>query len=81
VGPPPGAARRAAGRRGGGAGGHGASDAEVTASIDERRAVFETAVAEGEEALAGLWFLIPVAMASIAVVVVVGVTARFAEYR
>jgi hypothetical protein len=42
---------------------------------------FTTSVAAGEAAIGGLEFLVPVAMLSIAVVVVVGTAPRLAEYR
>lgn len=51
------------------------------AATEEAAAAFTASVAAGDAAIGGLGFLIPVSMLSIAVVVVVGITPRLAEYR
>ncbi|MEV5410210.1 hypothetical protein AB0K60_15415 [Thermopolyspora sp. NPDC052614] len=48
---------------------------------EERRAVFQRAIADGEAGMADLWFLLPASMISIAVLVVAGVRPRLNEYR
>jgi hypothetical protein len=56
-------------------------DAAVVRLTDQHQARFEAAVARGEDAIADLGFLLPVAMVSIAVLVVAGVAPRVREYR
>ncbi|MFC4587010.1 hypothetical protein [Sphaerisporangium corydalis] len=56
-------------------------DARVLALSERHRAVFERAIAQGEDALADLLFLLPAAMISIAVLVVAGILPRLNEYR
>lgn len=82
--------RRPAGDPSGGSG--VASVGEVEEAFDEYddalvaltaqyRSTFDTAIADGEDALADLGFLLPTAMISIAVLVVAGVAPRLNEYR
>lgn len=58
-----------------------AHDAALDRLTGRHRERFEAAIAGGEDALADLGFLLPVAMISIAVLVVAGVAPRFVEYR
>ncbi|MEU9887477.1 hypothetical protein [Sphaerisporangium sp. NPDC051011] len=58
-----------------------AYDAKLLDLSERHRAVFERAVTDGEDALADLWFLLPAAMVSIAVLVVAGILPRLGEYR
>ncbi len=56
-------------------------DATLVMLSDRSRTVFDRAVGNGEAALAGLFFLLPVAMISTAVLIVAGVLPRLNEYR
>jgi hypothetical protein len=56
-------------------------DAGLVELTERRLAVFERSVDRGEQALAGLWFLLPAAMISITVLVIAGVRPRLNEYR
>lgn len=56
-------------------------DAALDELMHERRTAFEQAITGGEEAMAGLGFLLPVAMITIAVLVGAGVAPRLHEYR
>ncbi|MDH2427723.1 hypothetical protein [Sphaerisporangium sp. TRM90804] len=56
-------------------------DATLLDLAGQHRTSFERSIARGEDALADLWFLLPVAMVSIAVLVVAGIWPRLDEYR
>lgn len=56
-------------------------DGTLVKLSDRHQAVFNQAITEGESALADLLFLLPVAMVSIAVLLVAGVLPRLNEYR
>lgn len=56
-------------------------DAALAELVRAHRAVFDRAIASGEDAMSGFGFLLPVAMLSIAVLVAAGVAPRLREYR
>ncbi|GAA3445942.1 hypothetical protein [Planomonospora venezuelensis] len=59
----------------------GAYDAALVELAGLHRTAFDRAVRSGEEQVAELWFLLPVAMVSTAVLIVAGVWPRLSEYR
>ncbi|WP_203863222.1 hypothetical protein [Planobispora rosea] len=58
-----------------------AYDAALVKLAGIHRATFDRAVRDGEERVDELWFLLPVAMVSTAVLIVAGVWPRLSEYR
>nr|BFE77459.1 hypothetical protein GCM10020093_000600 [Planobispora longispora] len=58
-----------------------AYDAALVKLAGIHRTTFDRAVRDGEERVEELWFLLPMAMISTAVLIVAGVWPRLSEYR
>ncbi|WP_449064066.1 hypothetical protein [Planomonospora algeriensis] len=59
----------------------GEYDAALLRLAELHRGAFDRQIRDGEERIGELWFLLPVAMASTAVMILVGVRPRLSEYR